>query len=109
MPGPRPLEFGQRAVQFALEGTAPVAKIAKDSGISESCRRNWLAQADDDENGSGERLSSLRRRNWPICGGGTGCWSRRASSRNSVAAVGGCTSAVSARIGRTGVSRATAI
>lgn len=71
MPAPHPPEFRQRAVQFAREGTAPVAKIAKDLGISESCLRNWMAQADTDENGDGPRLSStekkelaeLRRRN----------------------------------------------
>ncbi len=28
--------------------------MAKDLGISESCLRNWLAQADDDENGANE-------------------------------------------------------
>jgi transposase-like protein len=71
MPAPHPPEFRDRAVQLAREGTAPVSKIAKDLGISESCLRNWMAQADADENGSGERLSGtqkkelaeLRRRN----------------------------------------------
>ena len=70
MPRPYPPEFRQRAVQFAREGTAPVARIAKDLGISESCLRNWMAQADANENG-GPRLSSeekkelaeLRRKN----------------------------------------------
>ena len=27
----------------------PIAKIAKDLGISESCLRNWMAQADVDD------------------------------------------------------------
>jgi transposase-like protein len=40
-----PPEFRQRAVQLAREGTTPVVKIAKDLGISESCLRNWMAQA----------------------------------------------------------------
>jgi transposase-like protein len=70
MPAPHPPEFRQRAVQLAREGTAPVAKIAKDLGISDSCLRNWMAQADADENG-GPRLASdekkelaeLRRKN----------------------------------------------
>jgi transposase len=71
MPAPHPPEFRQRAVQLAREGTTPVAKIAKDLGISDSCLRNWMAQADADENGGAQRLTSeekkelaeLRRRN----------------------------------------------
>jgi transposase-like protein len=71
MPAPHPPEFRQRAVELAREGTAPVAKIAKDLGISESCLRNWMHQADADDDGGGDRLSSadkkalveLRRRN----------------------------------------------
>ena len=71
MPAPHPLEFRQRAVELARQGTTPVSKIAKDLGISDSCLRNWMHQAEADENGSGDRLSSsdkkdlaeLRRRN----------------------------------------------
>ncbi len=71
MPAPHPLEFRQRAVELARQGTTPVSKIAKDLGISDSCLRNWMRQAEADENGSGDRLSSsdkkdlveLRRRN----------------------------------------------
>lgn len=71
MPAPHPEEFRQRAVELARQGTTPVSKIAKDLGISDSCLRNWMHQADADENGGGDRLSSsekkdlaeLRRRN----------------------------------------------
>jgi transposase len=72
MPAPHPVEFRQRAVQLARTGDKPVAMLAKDLGISESCLRNWMAQADvDDAGGSAGRLSSaekkelteLRRRN----------------------------------------------
>ena len=71
MPAPHPAEFRQRAVQLARTGDKPVAVLAKDLGISESCLRNWIAQADTDENGSAARLGSaeknelaeLRRRN----------------------------------------------
>ena len=71
MPAPHPPEFRQRAVRLAREGTTPVARIAKDPGIDDSCLRNWMAQADADENGGGQRLTSteqkelteLRRRN----------------------------------------------
>ena len=61
MPAPHPPEFRQRAVQLAREGVAPVAKIAKDLGISESCLRNWMAQADADDNG-GPRLTSAEKK-----------------------------------------------
>ena len=71
MPAPHPPEFRQRAVELARRGTTPVSKIAKDLGISDSCLRNWMHQADADENGSGDRLAAggskelaeLRRRN----------------------------------------------
>jgi transposase len=71
MPAPHPPEFRQRAVELARQGTAPVARIAKDLGISESCLRNWLAQADADESGSQlkptsaekKEIAELRRKN----------------------------------------------
>ncbi|MBX6724093.1 MAG: transposase [Dactylosporangium sp.] len=71
MPAPHPPEFRRRAVELARQGDKPVAVLAKDLGISESCLRNWMAQADTDENGSATRLTSaekkelaeLRRRN----------------------------------------------
>jgi transposase len=70
MPAPHPPEFRHRAVELAREGTFPIAKIAKDLGISESCLRNWMAQADADDNGGPrlttaekKELAGLRRRN----------------------------------------------
>jgi transposase-like protein len=72
MPAPHPAEFRQRAVELARAGDKPVAALARDLGISESCLRNWMAQADtDDGRGSSDRLTSaekkelaeLRRRN----------------------------------------------
>ena len=62
MPAPHPQEFRQRAVELARQGTAPVSKIAKDLGISESCLRNWMAQADADENGSQVKLTSTEKK-----------------------------------------------
>ncbi|MGH3850316.1 MAG: hypothetical protein ACRDRT_11525 [Pseudonocardiaceae bacterium] len=38
----------------------PIAVLAKQLSISESCLRNWLAQADTDENGSDARLTQCR-------------------------------------------------
>ncbi len=46
MPKPHPREFRDDVVAVARRGQAPIAQIAKDFGISESCLRNWLAKAD---------------------------------------------------------------
>jgi transposase len=62
MPAPHPPEFRRRAVELARQGTAPVARTAKDLGISESCLRNWMAQADADDNGSNVRLTSTEKK-----------------------------------------------
>jgi transposase len=61
MPAPHPPEFRRRAVELAREKTAPVAQIAKDLGISESCLRNWMARADIDE-GRQEGLTGDERK-----------------------------------------------
>ncbi len=39
MPRPHPPEFHRRAVELARERAKPIAKIAEDLGISESCLR----------------------------------------------------------------------
>jgi transposase len=57
MPRPHPPEFRQRAVDLARLKTKPIAQIAADLGISESCLRNWVHQADVDE-GEKEGLST---------------------------------------------------
>jgi transposase len=46
MPRPHPAEFRQRAVELARLRDKPIARVAEDLGISESCLRNWLTQAD---------------------------------------------------------------
>ncbi len=61
MPAPHPPEFRQRAVELARLREQPIAQIAKGLGISESCLRNWLAQADRDE-GRREGLTSEERK-----------------------------------------------
>ena len=60
MPRPHPPEFRQRAVELARLHEKPVAAIAEDVGISDSCLRNWMAHADVDE-GRREGLSSRER------------------------------------------------
>ena len=46
MPAPHPKEFRDDVIAVARRGDAPIAQIAKDFGISESCLRNWLSKAD---------------------------------------------------------------
>ena len=46
MAKPYPKEFRDDVVAVARKGEAPIAQIAKDFGISESCLRNWLHAAD---------------------------------------------------------------
>jgi transposase len=62
MPAPHPVEFRQRAVELARSGDKPVAALARDLGISDSCLRSWIAQADADENGSAARLTSVEKK-----------------------------------------------
>jgi transposase len=62
VPAPHPAEFRRRAVELVRAGSKPVAEVAKDLGISESCLRNWVAQAEVDEKGSLTRLSSAEKK-----------------------------------------------
>ena len=59
-PHPQELTLRQRAVEPARLREKPIGKIAEDLGISESCLRNWMHQADVDS-GCREGLSSRER------------------------------------------------
>ncbi|GAA4714501.1 hypothetical protein GCM10023215_67090 [Pseudonocardia yuanmonensis] len=48
MPAPHPPEFRQRAIELARLGDRPVREVAQSLGISESCLRNWMHQAEVD-------------------------------------------------------------
>ena len=61
MPAAKPPEFRRRAVELARRREQPVAQIAKDLGISESCLRRWMA-VDDVDAGRKEGLTSAERR-----------------------------------------------
>ena len=61
MPAPHPPEFRRRAVELARERVRPIAQIARELGISESCLRNWMHQADVDA-GAREGLTSAERK-----------------------------------------------
>ncbi|GFJ87581.1 hypothetical protein Prum_012230 [Phytohabitans rumicis] len=60
MPAPHPAEFRRRAVELARRREKPVAELAKSLGISESCLRNWMSQADVEE-GHREGLTGAER------------------------------------------------
>ena len=61
MPRPHPPEFRRRAVELARLREKPVAEIAEDLGISDSCLRNWMAQADRDEGRRADGLTTAER------------------------------------------------
>ncbi len=61
VPAPHPPEFRRRAVDLARGGDQPVAVIAKDLNISETCMRKRKAQADADEGSNSARLTSNER------------------------------------------------
>ena len=61
MPAAKPPEFRRRVVDLARAGDQPVAKIASDLGISESCLRRWMA-VDDVDAGRAEGLTTSERR-----------------------------------------------
>ena len=62
VPAPHPPEFRRRAVELARERVKPIAELAKDLRISESCLRNWLTQAEVDEKGSDTQLTSKEKK-----------------------------------------------
>lgn len=62
MPAPHPPEFRRRAVELARRGDTPIAALAKQRTISETCLRSWIGQADADENGGESRLTSAEKR-----------------------------------------------
>lgn len=86
MPRPCPKEFREGAVQLARQGERPIAEIARERGIAESCLRNWLKrdQLDrrEDASGGGCRATGVVRagyedpgmaQNFIACDGGRCC------------------------------------
>ena len=61
MPAPKPPEFRRGALDLVRLGEQPVAKIARDLGISESCLRRWMDRDEVDAGGK-EGLTSDERR-----------------------------------------------
>ena len=70
VPAPHPKEFRDDVVAIARRGEAPIAQIAQDFGISESCLRNWLHRADVEDgvrpgvtSAEAAEIRELKRRN----------------------------------------------
>src|SRR5580698_5203524 len=70
MPKAFPLEFRRDVVAVARKGEAPLAQIARDFGISESCLHRWLKLADIEDGArpgvtsqESAELRELRKRN----------------------------------------------
>jgi transposase len=61
MPRAHPPEFRRRAIELARLGEVPVAQIAEDLGISDSCLRGWLKRADLDEGRRSDGLATSER------------------------------------------------
>ena len=60
MPAPKPPEFRRRALDLVEQGE-PVAQVARNLGISESCLRRWMEQEAVDA-GRKEGLTSAEKR-----------------------------------------------
>jgi transposase len=60
MPAAKPPEFRRRAVELARRREKPIAEIAHDLGIAESCLRRWLKQ-DDIDTGRTEGVTTDER------------------------------------------------
>jgi len=85
MPAAEPLEFRRRAVELARCREQPIAQIAKDLGISESCLRRWMDQADVDDGAkrglSQHRAAGAGRASPPEPGAGDGAGDPEAGQR----------------------------
>ncbi len=70
MPKPFPPEFRRDVVAVARRGEAPVAQVARDFGISESCLHRWVKTAQIEDGArpgttkeESEQLRELKKRN----------------------------------------------
>lgn len=61
MPRAHPPEFRRRAIELARMKEKPAKQIAEDLGISDSCLRSWMKQADLDEGRRADGLSTAER------------------------------------------------
>jgi transposase-like protein len=61
MPRPYPKEFKQGAIDLARRGDRPIAEVARELGIADSCLRNWLKQDQLDRRERDDGLTSAER------------------------------------------------
>lgn len=61
MPRPYPKEFRQGAIDLARRGDRPIAEVANELGIAESCLRRWLKQDQLDRRERDDGLSTAER------------------------------------------------
>jgi transposase-like protein len=61
MPRPYPKEFKQGAIDLACRGERPIAEVAHELGIVESCLRRWLKQDQLDRRERDDGLTSAER------------------------------------------------
>lgn len=76
MPAASPIEFRRRAVELAREGSKPVARVARDLGISESGLRRWMSQAEVDEGKTGGPIDCRAPGAGPVAPGEPGAADR---------------------------------
>jgi transposase InsO family protein len=61
MPRPYPREFRQGAIDLARRGDRPIAEVALELGIAESCLRRWLKQGQLDRRERDDALTTAER------------------------------------------------
>ena len=61
MPRPYPKEFKLGAIALARTGDRPIAEVAHELGIAESCLRRWLKQDQLDRRERDDGLTSAER------------------------------------------------
>jgi transposase-like protein len=89
MPAPHPPEFRQRAIELARQKGRPVAQVAKSLGISESCLRNWMAQARRPTRVGEMGSPATSVSGWRCCVRRTGAWTRHTWETDLTCADGG--------------------
>jgi transposase len=61
MPRPYPKEFKQGAIELARRGERPIAEVAHELGVAESCLWRWLKQDQVDRRERHDGLTSSER------------------------------------------------
>jgi transposase len=61
MPRPYPKEFREGALALARRGDRPIAEVAHELGIAESCLRRWIKQDQLDRRERQDGLTSQER------------------------------------------------